>query len=231
MANVLKMATIDSIVSLIRLGYSDRRIAADLSVDRGTVRKYRERSQNPPGGRNAPSGSEFQDPPNAPAGLEGDDSLPAMSVSAAQSIRPGPESACAAYHEIIVRKLDTGLSAQRIWQDLRDEFGFAGKYPSVRRYVRRLALKSPELVRRIEVHPGEEAQIDFGTGAWVTDADGKRRRPWVLRVVLSHSRKGYCEAVYHQTTDNFIRVLENAFRYFGGTPKTLVIDNLKAAVK
>jgi hypothetical protein len=48
--------------------------------------------------------------------------------------------------------------------------------------------------------------------------------------VLSHSRKAYSEAVPRQTTDNFLRVLEKAFRYFGGVPKTLVIDNLKAAV-
>jgi len=49
--------------------------------------------------------------------------------------------------------------------------------------------------------------------------------------VLSHSRKGYSEAVFHQSTEAFIGALENSFRYFGGTPKTLVIDNLKAAVK
>ena len=60
--------------------------------------------------------------------------------------------------------------------------------------------------------------------------DGKRRRPHVLRVVLSCSRKGYTEAFYRQTTENFIRGLENFFRHFGGVPKTLVIDNLRAAV-
>jgi hypothetical protein len=52
----------------------------------------------------------------------------------------------------------------------------------------------------------------------------------VLRVILSHSRKGYSEAVPRQTTENFIRALENAFHHFGGVPKTLVPDNLKAAV-
>ncbi len=36
--------------------------------------------------------------------------------------------------------------------------------------------------------------------------------------------------VYHQTTENFLRCLENAFWSFGGVPQTLVIDNLKAAV-
>ena len=48
--------------------------------------------------------------------------------------------------------------------------------------------------------------------------------------MLSHSRKAYSEAVFRQSTDDFIRCLENAFHHFGGVPKTLVIDNLKAAV-
>ena len=48
--------------------------------------------------------------------------------------------------------------------------------------------------------------------------------------MLSHSRKAYSEAVDRQTTENFIRCLENAFAHFGGVPQTLVIDNLKAAV-
>ena len=48
--------------------------------------------------------------------------------------------------------------------------------------------------------------------------------------MLSHSRKAYSEAVDRQTTENFIRCLENAFAHFGGVTKTLVIDNLRAAV-
>jgi hypothetical protein len=53
----------------------------------------------------------------------------------------------------------------------------------------------------------------------------------VFRIVLSHSRKAYAEAVFRQSTDDFLRCLENAFAHFGGVPKTLVIDNLRAAVK
>jgi hypothetical protein len=49
--------------------------------------------------------------------------------------------------------------------------------------------------------------------------------------VLSHSRKAYSEAVYRQTTDDFLRCLEGAFRCFGGVPRRVVLDNLKAAVK
>jgi len=100
----------------------------------------------------------------------------------------------------------------------------------VRRFVAKLTGSTPLPFRRIEVAPGEEAQIDFGTGAPITNDDGSRRRTHVLRVVLSHSRKAYSEAAYRQTTDNLIGILENAFRHFGGVPKTLVPDNLKAAV-
>jgi hypothetical protein len=81
----------------------------------------------------------------------------------------------------------------------------------------------------MECAPGEEMQVDFGTGAWVVE-DGHRRRPHLFRAVLSHSRKGYTEVVWRQTTETFIRCLENAFRYLCGVPSRLVVDNLKAAV-
>jgi transposase len=50
-------------------------------------------------------------------------------------------------------------------------------------------------------------------------------------VVFSHSRKAYSETSWRQTTEDFIRCLENAFWHFDGCPKVLVIDNLRAAVK
>ena len=100
----------------------------------------------------------------------------------------------------------------------------------MRRYVQALRKSRQLPFRRMECEPGEEAQVDFGTAAPVETSDGMRRRPWLFRVVLSHSRKAYSEVVYRQTTDNFIACLENAFHHFGGVPKRLIIDNLKAAV-
>jgi hypothetical protein len=85
--------------------------------------------------------------------------------------------------------------------------------------------------RRMESAAGDEAQVDFGQGAWVKDeTTGRRRRPHLFRLVLSHSRKGYAEVVWRQNTESFLRCLENAFGQLGGVPKTLVVDNLKAAV-
>jgi hypothetical protein len=82
----------------------------------------------------------------------------------------------------------------------------------------------------MECQPGEEMQVDFGLGAPIEEQGGKTRRSWVLRVVLSYSRKGYSEAVMRQDTETFLRCLENAVRHFGGTPLLLNLDNLKAAV-
>lgn len=142
----------------------------------------------------------------------------------------GSRSLCEPFREQIIEKLDQGLSAQRIFQDLVEDYGFTGKYHSVRRFVGRLRKATPLPFRRIEVPAGQEAQIDFGKGAPIVDDQGKKRRTHVIRVVLSHSRKAYSESVYRQTTENLIRCLENAFWHFGGVPKTLVPDNLKAAV-
>jgi transposase len=140
-------------------------------------------------------------------------------------------SRCEPFRQVILEKVELGLSAQRIWQDLVDEHAFTASYSSVKRFVRRLRKTSPLPFRRMECEPGEQGQLDFGRGAPVVGADGKRRVPHLFRIVLSHSRKGYSEAVFRQRTEDFIRVLENAFRQFGGAPKTLVIDNLRAAVK
>jgi hypothetical protein len=54
---------------------------------------------------------------------------------------------------------------------------------------------------------------------------------WALIEVPSINTCGGFELPRLQTTDNFIAAIENAFHYFGGVPMSLVIENLKAAVK
>ena len=221
MANQLKMDMVNAILTLRQRGWSQRRIARELGINRETVAKYVNLPDaGPKPATNAPTGSEGSKPATAPAG--------SVDLEIQES---GPESQCEPFRKVIQDKLQSGLSRQRIYQDIRDEYGFEGSYYSVRRFAKRLGQDSPIPFRRMECMPGEEAQVDFGTAAPVVGADGKRKRPHVFRIVLSFSRKAYSEVVYRQTTDNFIRCLENAFWHFSGVPRTLVIDNLKAAVK
>jgi hypothetical protein len=132
----------------------------------------------------------------------------------------------------LLQQRERGLSAKRIHQDLLVEHPAAAgvSYDSVRRLLKKHGAARPVPFRRMESPPGFEAQVDFGTGAPVIGRDGRRRKTHVLRVVLSHSRRGYSEVVFTQSTDDFIQCLENAFEHFGGVPHTLVIDNLKAGV-
>lgn len=242
MANQLKMALVDTIQRLHQQKWSQRRIAKELQIDRETVARYLALQEAP-----KPASPEEALSDSKPATCEGALSDGGNSATASDlnecsecttavltSTPPtavGSESSqCAPFRDIILDKLDQGLSAQRIWQDLVNEHGFEHRYHSVRRFVARLGAKTPLPFRRLECGPGEEVQVDFGQGAFLVDSDGKRRRPHVFRMVLSHSRKGYSEVVLRQTTDAFLMCLENAFWHFGGVPRRIVLDNLKAAV-
>ena len=228
----------DTLVTLCKVGHSIR-IAETLQVDPETVRRYLRQQSCGPKLPNVPTGSEGSKPPglpsvpageskpaNAPTGSPGE---PPECPAANVPFVPGPASQCVPYRELIAAKLVENLSYQRIQQDLADA-GITVHYDSLRRFCRRLVRRRALPVRRIEREPGDEAQVDFGSGMPIISPDGKRRKTYVFRIVLSHSRKGYSEATFTQTTDDFLRALENGFRQLGGVTKTLVIDNLKAAV-
>jgi transposase len=234
MANLLKMAQIETILALHRREWSIRRIAKELGIHRDTVARCIQADQSTVKLGQAPIGSDEGCAEAKQATPEGGAHDPKQ---ARRPSAPAPPSAsrqaslCEPWRQVVLDKLEAGLTAQRIYQDLVSEHGFAAQYHSVRRFVRRLEHKQALPFRRLECAPGQEAQVDFGTGIPIVQADGTRRRTHVFRIVLSHSRKGYSEAVYRQTSEEFIRCLENAFAHFGGVPQTLVLDNLKAAVE
>jgi transposase len=241
MSNLLKVAMIDIILSLHRRGWSQRRIANDLEINRETVARYLKQARAAPKPANAPPGSDIHEaapkPANAPLGSDTLETTPRTNVPPDGSASDGGgrghgrPSECEPWRDVIQAKCDLGLSAQRIYQDLTSEHAFQGSYYSIRRFVRRVEPGRELPFRRLECEPGDEAQVDFGTGAPIVASNGKRRRTHVFRIVLSHSRKAYSEVVYRQTTDEFLRCIENAFRHFGGAPRRLVLDNLRAAVK
>ena len=239
MPNYLKMPKQQHVIALLELGWSYRRIEGETGVRRETVSRYdRLRPQ-----RQANAAKTF--PGSGPAALGAVGAPPTADEPNAAKTFPGsagkaaktfPGSGArsrftaAAYRTAITEKLDAGLSRQRIWQDLVEEFGYAASYESVKRFVRTIAPRR-RAVGVFHCAPGAEGQVDFFRGAPTLHAGtGEWRRPWVFRLTLGHSRHGYEEAAWDQRLETFLRLHEHAFHDLGGVPLVIRHDNLKAAV-
>ena len=79
--------------------------------------------------------------------------------------------------------------------------------------------------------PGEEAQVDYGEGPMVRDADsGKYRRTRLFVLTLGYSRKAVRLLVQRSSAQVWAELHERAFRRLGGTVRVVVLDNLKKGV-
>ena len=141
-------------------------------------------------------------------------------------------SACTAYREAIEWGLSRGRNAMAIWQDLVDQYGFASSYQSVQRFVRKLrGSQAPEARVVIVTAPGQEAQVDYGTGPMVRDPEtGKYRRTRLFVMTLGYSRKSVRLLTFRSSARIWAELHEKAFRRLGGSPRVVVLDNLKEGV-
>ena len=149
-----------------------------------------------------------------------------------QPSRSPSASACEPYRQVVESELAKGRNAVAIWQDLVDSHGFAGRYASVKRFVRKLCGSSaPEARVVIETAPGEEAQVDYGTGPMVRDPhSGKYRRTRLFVLTLGHSRKSVRLLVFRSSSRVWAELHEKAFRRLGGVTRVVVLDNLREGV-
>lgn len=130
--------------------------------------------------------------------------------------------------EEVGKWIEEGLTGIRIHDKLTG-MGVKVGYSTVKTYIAAIK-KSEQIFVRIHTEPGEEAQVDFGYVGMTEDKEGKRRKTWVFNMRLSYSRLDYYEKVYDQRVETFIQCHMNGFKYFGGMPEYVKIDNLKAAI-
>lgn len=208
---------IREIVRLIKAGRPVREIARDLGVHRKTIRQYRKLAR----GEGWLDQAELPTLAQVYAALEA--KLPEP--------KPGPVSRVDGHREKVLRLHGQGVEAKAIFQILRDEDQFQGSYSGVLRFLRKAAPPAPKAFVRIEVPPGEEAQVDFGyAGMFLDPSTGQLRRGWAFVLVLSHSRHLYAEIVFDQRVETWIACHVHAWEFFGGVPRRVVVDNLKAAI-
>ena len=120
-----------------------------------------------------------------------------------------------------------------IWQDLVTDYGFSGAYNTVKRFVRKLRGVAATARRRASSSraPGEEAQVDYGTGPMVRDPQtGKYRRTRLFVMTLGYSRKSVRLLTFRSSSRIWAELHETAFRRLGGCPRLVVLDNLREGV-
>jgi len=133
---------------------------------------------------------------------------------------------------LIELALARGRNAMAIWQDLVSFHGFASRYPSVKRFVRQLrGTQTPPARVVIETAPGEEAQVDYGTGPMVRDPlSGTYRRTRLFMMTLAYSRKAIRLLTFRSSSRIWAELHEQAFRRLGGATRVVVLDNLREGV-
>jgi transposase len=236
MSHVLSREKREQVIALGRLGWSLRRIEQATGVRRETAGDYLRGAgialRRPGGwGRNSPSKAAI-DPITDSEGGNSKAAIEVITGFLAKKPGCGPASSCEPYRELIALELERGRNAMGIWQDLVDSHGFAGGYQSVRRLVRNLrGAATAEARAIIETPAGEECQVDYGTGPMVRDPDsGKYRRTRLFVLTLGWSRKSVRLLVFRSSARVWAELHEKAFRRLGGSPRIVVLDNLREGV-
>ena len=219
------MHRLQELVRLHRLGLTERRAAKELRIGRNTAREYRRALSE--------------------AGvLEGSaDELPTLEalksiVLSALPPRPAPQqiSKIEEWQPTVEALLEQRLGPQAIHDRLRLEHpDYQGSLGGLKRMVRRIrrsrGVRPEDVTIPVDTEPGDVAQVDFGYAGKLWDSTtGTLRKAWVFVMVLGYSRHQYCEVVFDQRTTTWLELHQRAFACFGGVPRVVVPDNLKAAV-
>jgi transposase len=215
------MHKLQELVRLHRQGRSARDIARLLQMSRNTVRTYISTL-------------------DASGLLTGPvDLLPELAVlrAALPGRRPPQEVSSVVDWLPQVRELVArGASPGAIHDFLRtNDADFHGSLPAVKRLVARcrrdLGPRAADVVLPVVSSPGEIAQVDFKYAEYLHNpAKDAPCRAWIFIMVLAHSRHMFAKVVFDQRADTWQQLHVEAFAFFGGVPRVIVPDNLKAAV-
>jgi transposase len=122
------------------------------------------------------------------------------------------------------------LSAVRIREEIaRGPDGYTGSACTLRRYLRQVRPARGRVYQEVHYEPAQAMQVDWGECGRV-QLGGTTRQVSVFVAVLCYSRLMFIEFTLAQTKAEFYRGLVHALEFFGGSPRAIIFDNLKAAV-
>ena len=122
------------------------------------------------------------------------------------------------------------LSAVRLREEIaRGPEGYTGSACTLRRYLRQVRPARGRVYQEVHYAPAQAMQVDWGECGRV-QLGATTRKISVFVAVLCYSRLMFIEFTLSQTKAEFYRSLVHALEFFGGSPRAIIFDNLKAAV-
>ena len=118
-------------------------------------------------------------------------------------------------------------TAERIFERLRDEYGFDGVYTTVKDYVRENRRQTKEMFVPLS-HPPGHAQCDFGEALVVIG--GVEQKAHCFVIDLPHSDGCFVKTYPSETTEAFLDGHVSALAFLGGVPQGILYDNTRLAV-
>jgi len=206
------MLGIREVIHRLREGHSDRRIGREIKIDRSIVKKIRALAIL----------HHWLDTSSAMP-TDGEISKFWNLTSKIQKQHP-----LDLYRDHLEQWKKEGYSAVVMHQILKDQCSCDAQ--TIRRYLNKHFPDQADPIMVRNTTPGQDLDIDFGYLGKFIDDEGVIRKAWVFSFRLRHSRRTYREVVLDQSSKTFLQAHINAFEWFGGVPKNVILDNCKAAI-
>ncbi len=137
-----------------------------------------------------------------------------------------PDTLLSAHHAFLEQRAPVvGYSAQLLYQELTQRYGYTGSYETVKRFVRPLRDTQELAARatvRFETPPGLQSQVDWGQALIPIRAGRAIRHIFVL--TLGFSRRSFYLPCPDEQLPTFLDAHERAFDYFGGHTQEHLYD-------
>jgi len=145
--------------------------------------------------------------------------------------KPPSPSSLDAFKPFLLERLTAypEMTAIRLFEEIQKR-GYAHGVAQLRRWLMGVrAPRSKKAYLRIELLPGEQAQVDWGSFGQMRC--GATLRPLsAFAMVMSWSRALFVDFSLDQKTETFLLMHCRALAFFGGVPRKILYDNLKSAV-
>ena len=218
-AKTISMSTIKQVLRLKAQGKSIKYITRAIGISRNTVKKYLRMSEE----------CDFSE--NQILGCE-DEELELLFKGNAKVNKSNRYHHFTEHLDYLLKELQRPHVTRRLlWVEYKKQFP-GGYERSQFCYHLHQAEKARKVTMVMSHDPGDMLYVDFAGKTWdVYDGeDGQPSRKQLFVATLGYSQYSYVEAVDSQRTEDFIAALNRCLQYYGGVPKAIVPDNLKAAV-